>query len=84
VITCNRIPLSPATKLRCVVANLKLCGGDALIRGDIAKLRDYVDEFAGVRWSFFLIKPFGMEKALTNLKVCEDLVVGEQNPNPLE
>jgi hypothetical protein len=84
VIACNRIPLSPATKLRCLVANLKVCGGNALIRGDIAKLRDYVDEFAGVSWSFVLIKLFGMEKALTNLKVWKDLVLGEQNPSPLE
>ena len=38
----------------------------------------------GVRWSFFLVKLFGMEKALTNLKVWKDLVLGEQNPNPLE
>ena len=53
MITCNRIPLSPATQLRCVVANLKLCGGNALIRGDIAKLRDYVDEFAGGEMVFF-------------------------------
>ena len=45
-----------------------LAGQDGAIRG----------------WSSFLIKPFEMEKALTNLKVWKDLVLGEQNPNPLE